>query len=504
MSAREFVIAGCVDVNAVSASLFGGVAGGVGGAQYCTDVRFSIGNWHDADADTEPEVLVVPSEVEVLDASPQLFGDLTSTAPRKRVRKSWTYALKPEKFRWDILSNSGRHLMRGPNYPVKLSEQERTVLERIVKNPMTVQQTVQRAKIILLAAMGVKHQDIAAELATCLNVITHWTKRWSDKKNDPVETRLQDGERSGRPPKIEPSQVCALIALACESPQAHGRPITHWTHRELAEEAISEGIVESISASQVGRILKTVDLQPHRSRYWLNVKADEKKEERIADICQVYDLAKESSDEIVFSMDEMTGIQALGRVAEDLPISPGKPVAREFEYTRNGTQTLIGAINVGTGHVHGECGDTRTEEDFVAAVKNLVEVHPEKKVYHFVVDQLNTHKSASLVRYVAEQSGIEVDLGVKGQEGILKSMQTREEFLSTRGHTIVFHYTPKHASWMNQIEIWFGILTKKAIRRGNFPSKQDLKQKILDFIDYFNDTMARPFKWTYQGNVLCR
>jgi putative transposase len=203
-------------------------------------------------------------------------------------------------------------------------------------------------------------------------------------------------------------------------------------------------------------------------------------------------------------MDEMTGIQALGRVAEDLPMRPGKPVAREFEYTRNGTQTLIGAINVGTGRVHGECGDRRTEEDFVAAVKNLVEAHPQKKVYHFVVDQLNTHKSASLVRYVAEHSGIEVDLGVKGQEGILKSMQTREEFLSTRGHTIVFHYTPKHASWMNQIEIWFGILTKKAIRRGNFPSKQDLKQKILDFIDYFNKTMARPFKWTYQGNVLCR
>ena len=128
----------------------------------------------------------------------------------------------------------------------------------------------------------------------------------------------------------------------------------------------------------------------------------------------------------------------------------------------------------------------------------------DKDTYHFVVDQLNTHKSESLVRYVADYCGIEDDLGVKGKEGILKSMQSREEFLSTPGRAIVFHYTPRHASWMNQIEIWFGILAKKAIRRGSFTSKQDLKRKILDFIEYFNKTMAKPFKWTYRGEVLCR
>ena len=116
--------------------------------------------------------------------------------------------------------------MRGPKYPVELAEKERIVLERIVKNPRTAQQTVQRARIVLFAAMGTKHQDIAVELDTCLNVITHWTKRWSDKKNDPIAIRLQDSDRRGRPPMIEPSQVCALIALACESPQAYSRPIT--------------------------------------------------------------------------------------------------------------------------------------------------------------------------------------------------------------------------------------------------------------------------------------
>jgi len=394
--------------------------------------------------------------------------------------------------------------MRRPKYPVKLAEKERIFLEQIVKNRTTAQQIVQRARIILLADMGIKHLEIVERLATCLNVVTHWTKRWSEKENDPIEIRLEDKKGRGRRPTITPPQVCKLIALACESPEAHDRPITHWTHRELAEEAISQGIMESISASQVGRILKNKDLQPHRNRYWLNAKADEKKEERIVDICQAYELAKKNTDEIVFSIDEMTGIQALERIAEDLPMSPKKPVAREFEYKRNGTQTLIGTINVGTGQVHGQCGDTRTEEDFAAAVKHLIDTHPEKRVHHFVMDQLNTHKSEALVRYVAEYCGIEEDLGKKGKEGILESMQSREEFLSRKGKSIVFHYTPKHASWMNQIEIWFGILGKKAIRRGNFTSKQDLKQKIFDFIEYFNKTMAKPFKWTYRGNVLCR
>jgi len=121
-----------------------------------------------------------------------------------------------------------------------------------------------------------------------------------------------------------------------------------------------------------------------------------------------------------------------------------------------------------------------------------------------VADQLNTHKSASLVEYVARFCEIEDDLGVKGKKGTLKSMDTREQFLSKPDKQIVFHYTPKHASWMNQIEIWFGILMKKVIKRGNFLSKEDLKKKILDFMSYFNETMAKPFKWTYQGKALVK
>jgi transposase len=254
----------------------------------------------------------------------------------------------------------------------------------------------------------------------------------------------------------------------------------------------------------VGADVKKKDLQPHRSRYWLNAKADEHKEERIADICALYHQSHQNTGAMTISIDEMTGIQALQRCAPDLPMRPGKPVAREFEYIRNGTQTLLGAFHVATGQIQGLCRETRKEDDLVDLIDDVIKKNPGYEVYHFVADQLNTHKSASLVEYVADFCGIKDDLGRKGQAGILKSMPSREAFLCQKDKRIVFHYTPKHASWMNQIEIWFGILMKKVIKRGNFSSKADLKEKIERFMEYFNETMAKPFKWTYQGKVLSK
>ncbi len=253
-------------------------------------------------------------------------------------------------------------------------------------------------------------------------------------------------------------------------------------------------------ASSEGAKKKT--LQPHRSRYWLNAKADERKEERIADICTLYQQVSNQRDEITFSVDEMAGIQALERIAADLPMSAGKPVAREFEYQRHGTQTLIAAIRIAIGTVYAHCGDPRTEADFSHLIEAVIDQHSSYRVYHFVLDQLNTHKSEALVRTVARLSGLEIDLGIKGESGILQSMQTREDFLSASGKAIVFHYTPKHASWMNQIEIWFGILSRKLIKRGDFRSKEQLRDKLLAFIDYFNNSLAKPFRWTYLGKPL--
>ena len=187
----------------------------------------------------------------------------------------------------------------------------------------------------------------------------------------------------------------------------------------------------------------------------------------------------------------------------DIDLKPGRSVRVEFEYQRHGTQTLIATFNVATGCIdQGTVGDTRTEHDLEAHLKALLAQLADAPKIHLVMDCLNTHCSEALVRLAAALEPDPPPLGQKGQSGILKSMATRTAFLTNPEHRLVVHFTPKHCSWLNQIEIWFSILMRKLLRRASFTSQAHLKAKILDFIDYFNRTMAKPFKWNYAGKPL--
>jgi len=204
----------------------------------------------------------------------------------------------------------------------------------------------------------------------------------------------------------------------------------------------------------------------------------------------------------VVSTDEKTGMQAIERLYETKPVRPGLVERVEFEYIRHGTLCLIANFNVATGKVHSpSIGPTRTEIDFVSHIERTIDTDPTAG-WVFVADQLDTHLSAKLVELVARRCGLQADLGVKGKDGVLKSKKTRRAFLQDLSHRIRFVYTPRHCSWLNQVEIWFSILARRLLKRSSFTSIDDLRSRALAFIEYFNKVLSKPFRWTYTGRPL--
>jgi transposase len=414
--------------------------------------------------------------------------------------------------------------MAGKAVEVTLSDRQRQVLERLRRSQKKPAVLVERCRMILAADDGLSNAETGRALEVDRQRVRRWRGRWAEAApelaecerlgadeedlNARIQRILSDKPRSGAPPTFEPEQIAALIALACESPEDSGLPVSHWTPGELALEAIERGVFESISPRHVDRLLKEVDLRPHKSKYWLT--SPDKREEpeayqqAVEKVSDTYLDAPELHAEGVHVVctDEKTGMQALERKHPTKPSRPGLTERCEFEYIRHGTQVLIANFEVATGKIVAPTlGDTRTEQDFVEHIRATIETDPEG-TWIFVVDQLNTHKSAGLVELVAELCEIPADLGRKGSHGVLKSMATRKDFLEDERHRIRFVYTPRHCSWLNQVEIWFSILARRLLKRASFINIQDLRNRVTRFIDYFNTVLAKPFKWTFTGRPL--
>ena len=245
-------------------------------------------------------------------------------------------------------------------------------------------------------------------------------------------------------------------------------------------------------------------MHPEKSRYWLNPKEPERLAEEAKPVCDIYLEALElhARGIHVVSTDEKTGMQALERIKPTKPTRPGLIERFEYEYKRHGTLCLIANFMVATGRVVApSIGPTRTEKDFAAHIAQTMDTDVDAG-WVFVADQLDIHMSETLVRLVALRIGYASELGIKGRSGILKSRKTRKEFLTQTDHRIRFVYTPKHCSWLNQVEIWFSILSRRLLKRGSFTSLEDLHQRLLKFIEYFNAVLAKPFRWTYTGRAL--
>jgi len=299
------------------------------------------------------------------------------------------------------------------------------------------------------------------------------------------------------PGLFPPEDRHRVVILATEKPADKGVPTAQWSLSDLAARILNEAHAAAISRSTIFRILDAAALKPHKSRYWLN-SHDPDFEAKALEVARLYLDAPRlyQHGELVLCTDEKTGIQALELKYPTKPARPGEVARREFEYIRHGTRCLIATLVVPTGQVIGDVLAHRRSADFCRHIRHVAKQFAEVQRFHWVMDNLNTHWSLGLCRTIARLSQVCFD------PRTLKTGTQRRVFLTNPEHKHVIHYTPKHGSWLNQIEIWFGVLQRRLLRRGEFNSKRDLTEQLLRYLDYYDAHWAHPYQWTYTGKPL--
>jgi len=345
-------------------------------------------------------------------------------------------------------------------FPVVVGVEDRVVLERRVRSNTVEARAAQRARLVLLAADGVSNRDIGTTIGMHYNQVGLWRKRF-------VEfgvAGLEDGDRPGRPHVYDHDDVLLLVKTVTEPPPDEA---TRWTMETLSRRMNEHGV--AISASQVWRICRSLDLKPWQTESWMTSQ-DPDFWEKAADVCGLYLNPPENA--VVWSVDEKTGIQARSRVNPTLAPVPGIPTRREFEYRRHGTVVLFAGLNVHQGNVEGWVTDSSRSDNFVEFLAHLISVTPRRHKLHCIVDNLSTHTTDKVDKLLNRHQG-----------------------------RVVLHFTPTHASWLNQVELFFSILERRMLRNGEADSRDELATKIMTFITAYN-RRATPFAWTYDGRPL--
>ncbi len=337
---------------------------------------------------------------------------------------------------------------------IELTSEERVTLESLTRSPSSAQRDVLRARIVLLAAEGLRNEQIQERLKVSKPVVIKWRRRFAAQRL----AGLVDQPGRGRKRKYDPATRHRIAATACSTPpESVG---THWSVRTLARHL-------GVGVSVVQSVLSAESIQPHRFRYWKDSN-DPEFEPKMLAVVGLY--MQPPQNAVVLSVDEKTSIQALDRTQPRLPMKPHRIERLSHEYKRHGTASLLASLEVHSGQVHAEPIQRNNSATFIRFLRHLLNAYPAKEL-HIIADNGSSHRSKKTLAWVAKQKRLHLT------------------------------FTPTHASWLNQIEIWFGILTRKIVRRGIFKSRHELVERLMNFITTYNQE-ARPFQWTYTGNPL--